>query len=233
MQTDIQTRNPAQNPETRPAIYDRLDQAADAGLIALGYLRRPIGILSLFAAAMAVTGIFYFLEYRAQDSIAARIDESRLILALTAPSLEQLQLRLDGWDYSRELALEGRIDRPADSDVLEDMIAAAALAGVEVFSAGAREEGVAALSGNEYRSTPTFIKATGELDQIITFIKLLESGAIRSARVEKSLVTENIGAYSVEVNVTSLSEFPYVENDAQETGDAPARQIRSVTAVTP
>ena len=231
MQTEIQARNSARDAETRPAIYERLDQAGAVGLLALGYLRRPLGILGLFAAALAIVGIFYLLAARERDAIEVRIDESRAILALTAPDLEQLQLRLDGWDYSRALALDGRIGQPADSDVLEDLIAAATLAGVDVFSAGAREEGIETVAGGEYRSTPTFIKATGDLDEITTFIKLLESGAIRSARVQKSLVSESRGEYSIEVDITSLSEFPYATEDAPPADDAPVRQ--AAAAVTP
>ncbi len=231
MQTDIHANNSVGDPEARPAIYDRLEQAGVVGLIALRYLRQPLGILGVFAAALAIVGLFYFLEARKRDDIEARIDESRSILALTAPDLEQLQLRLEGWDYSRALALDGRIDRPADSDVLEDLIAAAALAGVDVFSAGARDEEITTVSVGEYRSSPTFIKATGELDEIITFLKLLESGAIRSARVQKSLVSESLGTYSIEVDVTSLSEFPYIGDDTPATSDAPARQ--AAAAVSP
>ncbi len=231
MQTEIQASNSARDPETRPAIYEHLDQARTAGVIVFGYLQQPLGILGVFAAALAIVGIFYFLAARERDAIEARIDESRTILTLTAPDLEQLQLRLEGWDYSRALALDGRIDRPADFDVLEDLIAAATLAGVDVFSSGAREEGIETVSGDEYRSTPTFIKATGELDEITTFIKLLESGAIRSARVQKSLISESQGAYSIEVDITSLSEFPYAGDDAPATGGAPTRQVAA--AVTP
>ncbi|MCH7734950.1 MAG: hypothetical protein IH961_07025 [Chloroflexi bacterium] len=231
MQTEIQASNSARDAETRPAIYERLDQAGAVGLLALGYLRQPLGILGVFAAALAIVGIFYLLAARERDAIEARIDESRAILALTAPDLEQLQLRLDGWDYSRALALDGRIGQPAESDVLEDLIAAATLAGVDVFSAGAREEGIETVAGGEYRSTPTFIKATGDLDEITTFIKLLESGAIRSARVQKSLVSESRGEYSIEVDITSLSEFPYATEDAPPADDAPVRQ--AAAAVTP
>ena len=231
MQTEIQASNSARDAETRPAIYERLDQAGAVGLLALGYLRQPLGILGVFAAALAIVGIFYLLAARERDAIEVRIDESRAILALTAPDLEQLQLRLDGWDYSRALALDGRIGQPADSDVLEDLIAAATLAGVDVFSAGAREEGIETVAGGEYRSTPTFIKATGDLDEITTFIKLLESGAIRSARVQKSLVSESRGEYSIEVDITSLSEFPYATEDAPPADDAPVRQ--AAAAVTP
>ena len=115
--------------------------------------------------------------------------------------------------------------------MLEDLIAAATLAGVDVFSAGAREEGIETVAGGEYRSTPTFIKATGDLDEITTFIKLLESGAIRSARVQKSLVSESRGEYSIEVDITSLSEFPYATEDAPPADDAPVRQ--AAAAVTP
>ncbi|MCH8223273.1 MAG: hypothetical protein IH868_07680 [Chloroflexi bacterium] len=231
MQTEIQASNSARDAETRPAIYERLDQAGAVGLLALGYLRQPLGILGVFAAALAIVGIFYLLAARERDAIEARIDESRAILALTAPDLEQLQLRLDGWDYSRALALDGRIGQPAESDVLEDLMAAATLAGVDVFSAGAREEGIETVAGGEYRSTPTFIKATGDLDEITTFIKLLESGAIRSARVQKSLVSESQGEYSIEVDITSLSEFPYAMEDAPPADDAPVRQ--AAAAVTP
>lgn len=231
MQTEIQANNSARDAETRPAIYERLDQAGAVGLLALGYLRQPLGILGVFAAALAIVGIFYLLAARERDAIEARIDESRAILALTAPDLEQLQLRLDGWDYSRALALDGRIGQPAESDVLEDLIAAATLAGVDVFSAGAREEGIETVADGEYRSTPTFIKATGDLDEITTFIKLLESGAIRSARVQKSLVSESQGEYSIEVDITSLSEFPYAMEDAPPADDAPVRQ--AAAAVTP
>ena len=231
MQTEIQASNSARDAETRPAIYERLDQAGAVGLLALGYLRQPLGILGVFAAALAIVGIFYLLAARERDAIEARIDESRAILALSAPDLEQLQLRLDGWDYSRALALDGRIGQPAESDVLEDLMAAATLAGVDVFSAGAREEGIETVAGGEYRSTPTFIKATGDLDEITTFIKLLESGAIRSARVQKSLVSESRGEYSIEVDITSLSEFPYATEDAPSADDAPVRQ--AAAAVTP
>lgn len=231
MQTEIQASNSARVAETRPAIYERLDQAGAVGLLALGYLRQPLGILGVFAAAFAIVGIFYLLAARERDAIEARIDESRAILALTAPDLEQLQLRLDGWDYSRALALDGRIGQPAESDVLEDLIAAATLAGVDVFSTGAREEGIETVANGEYRSTPTFIKATGDLDEITTFIKLLESGAIRSARVQKSLVSESQGEYSIEVDITSLSEFPYAMEDAPPADDAPVRQ--AAAAVTP
>ncbi len=231
MQTEIQASNSARDAETRPAIYERLDQAGAVGLLALGYLRQPLGILGVFAAALAIVGIFYLLAARERDAIEARIDESRAILALSAPDLEQLQLRLDGWDYSRALALDGRIGQPAESDVLEDLMAAATLAGVDVFSAGAREEGIETVAGGEYRSTPTFIKATGDLDEITTFIKLLESGAIRSARVQKSLVSESRGEYSIEVDITSLSEFPYATEDAPPADDAPVRQ--AAAAVTP
>lgn len=231
MQSEIQSDNAARGPEARPAIYDRIDQARVVSLIALGYLRQPLGIIGVFSVALAIVGFFYFVETRERDAIEARIDESRSILTLTAPDLEQLQLRLEGWDYSRALALDGRIDRPADSGVLEDLIAAATLAGVEVFSAGAREEGIATVSAGEYRSNPTFIKATGGLDEIITFLKLLESGAIRSARVQKSLVSGSPGMYSVEVDITSLSEFPYVGDDAPTISDAATR--RAAAAVAP
>ena len=231
MQTEIQAGDSTRDPETRPAIYDRLDQAGAIGLIALGYLRQPLGILAVFAVAVTIVGLFYYLETRERDAIEVRIDESRVILALTAPDLEQLQLRLEGWDYSRALALDARIGRPADSDLLEDLIAAATLAGVDVFSAGAREEGIETVSDGDYRSTPTFIKASGNLDEITTFIKLLESGAIRSARVQKSLVSESRGEYSVEIDITSLSEFPYVGEDASPPGDVPVRQ--AAAAVTP
>ena len=233
IQPDIKNNSVVQDVEAedRPEIYDQLEQVGDIALMALGYLRQPLGILGIFAISIAIVGLFYFLETRKLDGIEARIDESRSILALAAPDLGQLQLRLDGWEYSRGLALEGRIDRPADSQVLEDLLSAAILAGVDVFSAGARDEGIASVSEGDYRSTPSFVKATGELDEITTFIKLLESGAIRSATVQKSLVSESLGVYSVDVDIASLSEFPYIGIETLPDVDSTPR--RATAAVTP
>ena len=126
MQSEIQSDNAARGPEARPAIYDRLDQARVVSLIALNYLHRPLGIIGVFSVALAIVGFFYFVETREQDAIEARIDESRSILTLTAPDLEQLQLRLEGWDYSRALALDGRIDGVATAPLNKE---AANLAG--------------------------------------------------------------------------------------------------------
>jgi hypothetical protein len=169
----------------------------------------------------AVGALYYFASVDLKK-VEVMLEENRAILAQGRPDLGELQATLDGWEWSRDLALGNRVEKRFDSGLLDEIFQIAEVASVDIFSSGIREESITPIQDTQYRSTPMFVKARGELGPIEHFMFLLESGALVTSEIVKTLVTEDSGQFLIEAELNSLSEFAYngPEGVSGESGSA-------------
>ncbi|NQW16540.1 MAG: hypothetical protein HQ478_03545 [Chloroflexi bacterium] len=173
------------------------------------FLQKPVTILAFGVVLFGIVGTLYFFASEDLKEVEVMLEENRLILAQGRPDLSNLQATLDGWQWSRDLALDNRVEKRFDSGLLDEIFQIAEVAGVDIFSSGIREESIAPILDAQYRSTPIFVKARGDLGPIEYFMFLLESGALVTSEIVKTLVSEDSGQFLIEAELNSLSEFAY------------------------
>ena len=184
------------------------------------YLQKPLVIVALGLVLLGIVGTLYFFAAEDLKKVETMLEENRAILAQGRPDLDELRATLDGWEWSRDLALGNRVEKRFDSGLLEEILQIADIAGVDIFSAGIREESITPIQDTQYRSTPMFVKARGELGAIEHFMFLLESGALVTSEIVSTHVTEDSGQFLIEAELNSLSEFAYNGPEGVSTGSA-------------
>ena len=171
------------------------------------HARHPLAFVVLAVALFAALGYGYNASVAELEIIETDIDTRKRVLLRPTPEVERLDIQLAGWEWSKESAVDARITRLTDSDLVAILIDAAEEADVSVFSAGVRPDSSSAVDGTNYRITPLFVKANGDLSDVERFLRLVEEQTIDSFEIRNSHLSGKPGNHTLEIELYAYSEF--------------------------
>ena len=190
-------------------------------------LRRTVVFVPLFGVAYLAMGFLWYQSAEAERTLEARSDSQLFLLGQPAPQPDLLLKQIEGWDAAYQVTLDGRISRPADSDLIERIIGAAESAGLVVMETGTNQDGITTLENDRYTATPLFMKANGTLDGIERFLDTLETDEFAAFEVQASTFDADEVGYILTVRGVFYS-LPENYGDVLTDDDPPVIQVGPV-----
>jgi hypothetical protein len=95
---------------------------------------------------------------------------------------------------------------------------------VTVTSAGTRADTLVTRGDGKVRATPFFVRATGSLEQIESFLAAMERGRVENLEVQSALITEEGGSRALTLAAVIYSHLPLDDT-------SPGQPVGSATAV--
>lgn len=184
------------------------------------HLRRARVFIPAFGVVFLAIGFLWVQSVREESDLAARAESLSILLDQPAPQPELLLQQADGWDTAYSVVLNSRVARPQDSDLIERVITAATDSGLLIVETGTTLDGKAVLESETYTATPVLISAIGLLDDIESYLALLETSEFASFGIEASSIEEGLVGYQLTLRglYYSLPEnFGETEQDGEVT----------------
>lgn len=159
------------------------------------HLRRTVVFVPIFGVVYLIMGFLWYQDLQAERTLEARSDLQLVLLAQPAPHPDLVLKQIEGWDTAYQVTLDGRIRRTEDSDLVDRVIAAASLAGLEVIKIGTTDDDTVTVENDKYTSTPVLMAANGDLDGIEQFLDMLETDKFAGFEVQSSMLNAETNGY--------------------------------------
>ena len=160
-------------------------------------LRRAVVFVPAFGVVFLAIGFLWFQSISEESSLKGQAEQLSILLAQPEPQPEMLLRQADGWDTAYQVVMDGRVVRPADSDLIERVIDAAAESGIVIIETGTTADGVIAIQNENYTSTPILIGAIGTIEGIEDYLALLETSEFAAFRIEATIIEAGPTGYQL------------------------------------
>jgi Tfp pilus assembly protein PilN len=164
------------------------------------------GVIVGVLAVIVVAGL-YLQSFNALNRLNDQLTEARATLAVPGPELPPLDEQLIAWESALNNAIDARVEAPVDSEFVQTIIAAAVDTGVTLVTASAQRDTTVEVAGMEYGASPYLIRVSGDLTDVQSFLRKLESGLVQTLEVTSSIATQDTDGFLVSIGVIIRNEL--------------------------
>jgi hypothetical protein len=217
------------------SLEDGLELSAGAKLLAVAtlaswHLRRALVFLPIFGVVFLAIGYMWLQGVRAESELNTQSKSLSILLDQPSPEPGLLLRQVDGWEVAYQVALDGSVARPDDSDLIARVIDAATDSGLMIVETGTTLDSVATIENESYTATPVLISAIGTIDEIDSYLQSLETSEFASFGVEAASIEKGLVGYQLTLRGIYYS-LP--ENFGESDPDSDQEAVLAVTPVVP
>jgi hypothetical protein len=186
--------------ETDEVVEEELSPSKQLlAMVRLGawHLRRLVVFVPIFGLVFLAVGFMWLKDVQTESSLNSEIKQLNILLDQPSPQPEALLRQADGWGTAYQVVMSSRVTRPADSDLVQRVIDAAADSGVLITETGTTLDSPAILENETFTSTPLLISAIGTIEGIESYLALLETDEFSAFGIDSTIVEKGVTAYQL------------------------------------